>query len=196
MSLVDKLLNRLSFLLYTLIFTLLFHPALWASESEGEGGYGGIIWGFINLGILIFILYRLGQKPVKDFLRNRRESIRESIEKAQQTKEDVEKRYKEYSEKIANLDAHIEELYRTLREEGEKERKMIIEEAERFAERIKEQAKFAANQEAKKVMEQVRAEVADLIVNEAESVIRKKLNDSDQKRLIEDFVSGIEDRRV
>ena len=195
MNLVDNILNKLVFLSYTLIFTLLLSPTLWAAESESEGGYGGVIWGFINLGILIFLLYRLGRKPVKDFLRNRRESIKESIEKAQQTKEEVEKRYKEYSEKIANLDAHIEELHRALREEGEKEREMIIEEAERFAERIKEQAKFAANQEAKKVMEQVRAEVAELIVKEAESVIRKKLNDSDQRRLIEDFVSGIEDRQ-
>ncbi len=195
MSFVDKILNKLVFLSYTLIFTLFFSPTLWAAESEGEGGYGGIIWGFINLGILIFILYRLGRKPVKDFLRNRRESIKESIEKAQETKEEVEKRYKEYSEKIANLGTQIEELHRALREEGEKEREMMIEEAERFAERIKEQAKFAANQEAKKVMEQVRAEVAEIIVSEAESVIRKKLNDSDQRRLIEDFVSGIEDRQ-
>ena len=71
---------------------------------------------------------------------------------------------------------------------GEKER--IIAEAERGAEKIKEQARVSAEQEIKKANEYIKREVARLAVGMAGEVL-KRVKPSDQERLIDESLKTI-----
>ncbi len=180
---------------YTILSFFLLTGEAFAAEGGG-GGLGEIVWRTINLAILILLLYWFGRNMVGGFFRERRERIRKSIEEAEQARAEAERKHREYSKRLANIEKQIEAIHAELREEGERERDKIIEEATRFAERIKEQAKLAAEQEAKKVMERVRGEVADLLVGLAEERLEKELTEEDQKRLVEDFLKRVELKRT
>ncbi len=79
-----------------------------------------------------------------------------------------------------------------MREEGERGKKIVIEGAAQFSEKIKEQAKLAAEQEAKKVMEKVKSDVADLITKAAKETLKKDMTEKDQERLIKGFLERLE----
>lgn len=164
-----------------------------AVGSEGGEGttFKGLFLQFINLAILIYIIYRFGADKIKGFLKTRRESIKKEIDEAQRAREEAENKYREYSQRLANIQEKIDSLFKELEEEGKKERDMIISEAVRFSERIKEQARLAAQQEAKKVMEEVKAEIAELLTRRAEEAIRKGLKDEDQERLVNTFLNKL-----
>ncbi len=174
-----------------LLFQILGGEAL-AVEGVGGGGWSAIFWKVVNLTILILLLYWFGKERIGQFFRGRRESIRKGIEEAERAKEEAERRHREYSQRLSNIERQIEAIHRELREEGEKERERIIEEAMRFAERIKAQAKVAAEQEAKKVMERVRGEVADLLVGLAEERLQRELTEGDQRRLVDEFIKRVD----
>lgn len=183
------------FLLIILLFQISAGEVLAASGGEG-GGWGGIFWKAVNLAILLLLLYWFGKERVGEFFKGRKESIRRSIEEAEKAREEAERKHREYSKRLSNIEKQIEAIHRELREEGEKERDRIIEGAMKFAERIKEQAKVAAEQEAKKVMERVKGEVADLLVGLAEETLHKELTKEDQKRLVDDFLKRVELKRL
>ena len=184
-------------LLFVIVFILLvcFFSQTWAWGSEngkGAAGPASLLFNFINLAILIYLIYHFGANPIKEFFKKRRESIAQPIEEAQKIKADAKSKHREYSERLSSINERIDKLFADMREEGERGKKIVIEGAAQFSEKIKEQAKLAAEQEAKKVMEKVKSDVADLITKAAEETLKKDMTEKDQERLIKGFLERLE----
>ncbi|MGH7330421.1 MAG: ATP synthase F0 subunit B, partial [Polyangiaceae bacterium] len=62
----------------------------------------------LNFGILVFLYWRLGKKPIKDALKDRRASIAKEIEEAQKMKKEAKQRAKKYQAKLEGLDQELE----------------------------------------------------------------------------------------
>ena len=124
-------------------------------------------------------------------LAERREGIRKAMDEAKVARESAERKSAEYDGKLKLLDSRVEEIYRELREEGEGEKERIIAEAERGAEKIKEQARVSAEQEIKKANEYIKREVARLAVGMAGEVLKREVKPSDQERLIDESLKTI-----
>ncbi|MDP2993281.1 MAG: ATP synthase F0 subunit B, partial [Deltaproteobacteria bacterium] len=76
-------------------------------------------------------------------------------------------------------------------EQGEAEKKRIIEDAEKAAESIRKQAQFAVEQEMKRAKRALSAEAAELSVKLAEDIIKKNLNESDHRKLINEYIAKV-----
>jgi F-type H+-transporting ATPase subunit b len=165
-------------------------------EGGGDGGEhgaeeGGSIWKIINFIILVVGIYIVWIKFIKGMLAERREGIRKAMDEAKVARDDAERKRAEYEGKLKLLDSRVEEIYRELREEGEGEKERIIAEAERGAEKIKEQARVSAEQEIKKANEYIKREVARLAVGMAGEVLKREVKPSDQERLIDESLKTI-----
>ncbi len=185
------------------LFLALIGFDAWASEDGGHGGESWLSSSFIfkvaNFVILIALLYWLLAKQASKFFTGRKESIRQALEEAKNNKEEAERRYKEFSGKLASLEEKAKEIAKDLREEGEKEKEIIINEAQEVAKKILEQAEITASQEIKKAIQDLREEAANLIISLAEETIKKEISGEDQERLIKDYVdklSGFEGTMV
>ena len=183
------LLNCLLPAVYCLLF--IASPVL-AAEEGGHGGESGMVWRIVNFAILALALFlMLRYLKVKDFFADRKKSIRTELEEAKKAKEEAEKKVKEFELKFSFLGKRIEEIYQEIREEGEIEKKRIIEEAVKISDRIQEQARLAAEQEIKKAMEEIKGEIAKVAVEMAEEILRGELSAADHERLIKEYLEKV-----
>ena len=136
---------------------------------------------FLLLILLTFVLY----KPITKTLDERAAKIKESLEKAEQIKQES---------------VRAEESVKAQVEAGRKEGQAIIAQATQNGERVKEEAKAEARKEAEAVIlkaqaqiesdrddafNKLRREFADLAVLAAEKVIEQSLDKKAHEKLIE-----------
>jgi F-type H+-transporting ATPase subunit b len=138
----------------------------------------------ILFGLLSLFLY----KPVLKMLDERQARIKESMEQAEQIRQQTARSEEE-------IKAHLE----TARKEGQS----IIAQATQMGERLKEEAKESARQEAEsviakarteiqrdrdKTIEELREEFADIAILAAEKVINETLDKKKHRKLIEEVL--------
>ena len=143
--------------------------------------FGLLVWMTLIFGIVFFVLAKWGFPMITDSVQKRADRINESIAKA-----------REAEERLRNLSSEQEALI----EKARKEQAAILKEAAASRDAMIEQAKVQARDEAAKILDQartqiaaekesalrdVRKEVAVLSVAVAEKVLRKDL-DSDPGR--------------
>lgn len=175
---------------YCLLFSVV-SPAVSAEEGGHDSG-SGMIWRIVNFALLAAAIFFIARYfKLKDFFASKRESIKAELEQAKMARQEAEKKVKEFELKLSLLDKKIEEIYKEIRSEGEIEKKRIIEEAVKLAERIKEQARLAAEQEIKKAKEEIKGEFAKAAVDMAEEILRSELTAADHERLIKEYLDKV-----
>ncbi len=147
-----------------------------------------IVFKFVNFGILVAILVKFGGKPLKNFLMNRHNTIKEKIEEASKLLAEAEILKQEYEGKLARLDGDIEVFKKTIIGDMEKEKTKIIEEAAQVAAKIKEQALLTYEQELREVKDKIKADIAELTIKKAEQLIVEKISKSDHEKMVDDFI--------
>jgi F-type H+-transporting ATPase subunit b len=166
----------------------------WASGEGGEHAtdhkaelidFG---WRVGNFLILLFILYKLMWKKMKSFFAGRREGIKASLEEAEVVKADAEKKFKEYDEKIKKAEEEIQGISAMIKAQGEEEKKRIISDAGRTAEKMKEDAKARMEQELKKAKNELRLEASELAVQMAEDILKKKVTKEDHESMVREYL--------
>ena len=182
----------------TFAFCLLpFAFASYALGSSGgeEGGqaslWKGYMWQIINFGILVFILFKFGKKPIQNFLQKRTELIEKTLNEAKEAKEAATKALKEVEERLKVKDSEIEAIMSAAKKSGEHERDSIIEESARLKEKILEQAKTNIDFELKHAKEVLKAEAVELAMELAEKKLKDKLTKDEQEKLLEDSLMKI-----
>ena len=136
------------------------------------------------LGVLVLFLY----KPITKMLDQRSQRIKESMEQAEQIKE-----------RMAQTEAEVKAQVESARKEGQ----AIIGQASQIGDRLKEEARREARQEAEalvararseisrergEVIDQLRHEFADIAIQAAEKVINQTLDKRAHQRLIEEVL--------
>jgi F-type H+-transporting ATPase subunit b len=173
------------------------------ASSGAEGGHGGaggslspaklkdLLWRTLNFAILIIVLVKVLSKPIANGLRARQQSIREQFTDLEARKAEADKTYKTYEEKLAAIDQEVNEIIQSAIAQGEAEKERIIDEANRAAADIKRQAEMAIQHELAEAKMRLREQVANQAVVMAEELIRKNLQQADQVKLIEDYLSKV-----
>lgn len=172
-------------------------------EGHGAGAHGGheghdtsINWvemsgSLVNFGIWLALLFFMLRKPLSEFLRNRRASVVEGMEEAKRVKEEAEAKYKEYSERIENLDAELERLREEMRRAGQEERERIVAAANEKAAKMRAEASFLVEQQMKQLRMDLTREAIEAAVRTAEELLTKQTSAADQERLANDYLATL-----
>ena len=184
--------------LLVVVSVLFAFGSVWAS-SEGGEHEGGLIknkpldllYRTINFGVLAFILIFLLRKPVPKVLASRRQGIKDQLDDLERQKQEAERQLAEYKQKFARLDEEVEKIVAEYIRDGEAVKANIIEEAKAAAEKLQEQAKKNVAHEFQKAKQQLKAEMAEQAVAMAEELIKKYINDEDQKRIIDEYLTKV-----
>jgi len=142
----------------------------------------------INFGLLFGLLSLLLYKPMRRMLDQRSAKIKESMEQADQIKE-----------QLAKAEEQVKAQLNTARKEGQN----ILAQAAQLGERFKEEAKVEARKEAENIVAKARTEIererdkaigdvrrefVDLTIKAAEKVVKETLDKEKHRRLIEDVL--------
>lgn len=153
-------------------------------RPEKNGPFGFMVLNFV---LLIYLLVKLGKKPVTEYLDKRHTSIRDNLTEAQELRRQAKEKLEQIEAKIANLDAEIAEIKQHVADDAEEEKQRIIAAAEQEAERIVQNAEKTLDKELDRARRRLEAEAVDAALGAAEKLIKQKITDKDRKQLNEEY---------
>jgi len=153
---------------------------------------GLMVWTLIAFGLTFFVLKRYIFGPVQKAIDERRERVRQSLAEADRARAEARRLLEEHRELRAGARREAEEILAEARRVAESMRERVREETEADRQRRLEETRRQIEAETQRALEQIRAEVADLALVAAEKVTRKSLDDSDQRRLIEEAIRELD----
>lgn len=152
----------------------------------------GTHWRIFNFILFVGLLFFLLRKAVAEFWQNRAQTIVLDMEEASRARKEAGKKVFDLEARIARLDHEAQELVNAFREQGELEKKRIIEKATADALQLTEDAKRVMEQEVTKSKEQLKHQAIQLSVEIAERLLKEKLTATDQQKLRTDFLKHLE----
>lgn len=176
-------------------FFLLVVSELWASSAAGVEEHAAsvteLVFPLINFLIFLYLVRRFALPLVKGYLRSRREEIVAVLGEADESRRSAEAFVRDYRARLARIAEETTKIREELRVDGEREKGRLLSEAEELATKIKVDADFLAGQEVKLARQKLREEIARLAKEAAQKLIQAHLAPADQKRLVEEFLSGV-----
>jgi len=166
------------------------------ASSGGEGGGGhdsqkviSFGWRLLSFVVLAALLYKYTAKGIKGFFAEERQVIVDSLREAEAAREEAKQKLLECNEKMERATSEIGEIANMIRAQGEAEKEKIVEDAKKSADKMKEDAEARIEQEFKKAVSQLRIEAAEMSIQMAEDILRKKITKEDHEIMVKDFLA-------
>ena len=153
---------------------------------------GLMIWTIVCFLIALFVLKRYAFGPIQHTIDQRRERIRQSLEEADNAREEARRLLEEHRKLLAGARSDADEILAEARRIAEANERRMKEELEADRQRRLEETRKQIEAETRRALEQIRLEVVDLSLLAATKVTRKSLDDADHRRLIEEAVGELD----
>jgi F-type H+-transporting ATPase subunit b len=157
---------------------------LWRAPGEPPPFLASLI----NFGILVLVVNRYGRKALANGLVKRKEGITREIDEATRMRKSAEERLEQYEAKLAKISDELERVRREFREQGERDKERIIQEAKERRERMRKDTEFVLLQEAKQIRHELLAEVVAQATRVATEILSKNTTLGDHDRFAEAFL--------
>ena len=166
-----------------------------ATEEGPPFNWKNVVYQALNLLILLLVLVYYLKQPIKNFLIERRGILGNEIDDAEKALAEAKRIRDEYEGKLGNIENEIKSLRESIRRQGEIEREEILKQARVASEKMKKEATETIKLETAKAHRDIRTKAVAIAIDIAEDLIRKGMTESDKGRLIEDFVSRIDEEK-
>jgi len=157
------------------------------------GGFGVNLIAFlsqlVSFGIVFLLLWRWGLPAILSTMEKRQAVIREGVENAEKAKRDLEEATRRADELMLEARRQAQDTIAQAAKAAEGEANRIREDAHAQAEQISKQQVARIQQEAARAYADLNRLVVNLSINAASKVISKSVDSSDNRRLVEEFVS-------
>ncbi len=185
--------KRVHLIAWTVAFATLCAATAFAAGSGGEHElpWTNFILRWINFFIFVGLIWWLAGKKIKDFFVGRTKGIKKDLEDLDQRRVDAEKKLQEVEKSIANIEQEKESILVSAREEGEAVKESIIAKANESAEKIRAQARLSAEHETQAAVNELRAEMADMVVAAATKILQEKLDQQQHEKLVDEYIKKV-----
>ncbi|ROT00277.1 F0F1 ATP synthase subunit B [Duncaniella muris] len=155
--------------------------------------FGLIFWMFVSFAILFFVLWKWGWPAIMKGVSDRADLIDKGVEYAQNAKQQLDHAREEADKYIADARRQQADMLR----EADKMKTQIIEEARSAAQteakKVMDAAKVSIEQERKQAEQQFRNEVSSFALDIAQKVVRNQMKDEKaQKQLVSSLLDEME----
>ena len=181
----------------TLANILVLAQAEAGHEEEGgsflvEPGLGLMIWTLIAFLATFFILKKYAYPRIQEALEKRANAVAESIDAAKRTRDEADDLLQEYRERLREAREQADDIVARARQSSERFADESKAEAKHQREEMMAQTRRDIEQETRRALAEIRREVADLTIAATEKVMRKSLDQDDQKRLVEEALQEVD----
>ena len=177
---------------------LLYSAAVFASGGGGgEHAEQVSVWHDIdtykvlNFGILAIFLFFVAKKPVKEFFTSRIKGIENELADLEQKKEEAEKKIAKFEAKLKDLDEESKKIVDAYIKQGEEAKKRILVQAEEEATKLEDMAKRSIDLEFKTAKAELKKEIVEKAIVEAEKLIQSSISADDQARLVDEYLEKV-----
>src|SRR4051795_8898134 len=167
-----------------------------SSDSGGsflvKPGVGLMIWTLVVFGLAMWLLAKLAFPRISEALDKRQRAIEESIDAAERTKTEAEQLLAEYRERLTEARQQADEIVGRAKKAADVHEREALEHSKEARDEMLEQTRRDIEAETRRAIQEIRREVADLTVLATEKVTRKSLDESDQRRLVEEALNELD----
>ena len=181
--------NKLKYFVYITIFNNLF--------AAGGGSWindwlmpntGLTLWTIATFLVLLFVLKWKAWGPLMDALDSRAKQIEESLSKAEKVTADAEVQAEKNEKVLQEARNEAQEIVSKAREAGDKLKQKLETDGKEQYDSMLNKAKEQINAEKQKALNEIKSTVVDIALKASEKVIKRNLNNDDNKKMIEDTV--------
>ena len=156
---------------------------------------GLYIWTIATFLILLWLLAKFAWRPLLAALEQRQETIRKSLDDAQQAKQDLERLNAESRKILAEARVQAESILSQTRTDASRLRDELKQNAQSEAAGVIKNAERQIEMETARAIQQIRNEAVDISIAIASKVLERNVTREDNERLIEETFKQIESRR-
>jgi len=156
---------------------------------------GLYIWTIATFLILLWLLAKFAWRPLLAALEQRQDTIRKSLDDAQQAKQDLERLNAESRKILNEARVQAEHILSQTRTDASRLRDELKQKAQSEAAGVIKNAERQIEMETQRALQQIRNEAVDLSVAIASKVLERNVTKEDNERLIEETFKQIEARR-
>jgi F-type H+-transporting ATPase subunit b len=175
-----------------------FNLVLLFSGGEGHKEFGLltvnpglIIWTIIIFVLVLLVLRKFAWKPLLKALNNREDTIREALDNAERLNKEAKELMEQNKKNLDEATKQSMKIINEAKDTAKKEKDGIISKAGEEANKLLVRAKQDIENEKESAIEQMRDQISDLVIKTAEKIINENLDDSKQKKIINDFLSRV-----
>src|SRR5436190_4678320 len=154
--------------------------------------FGLMFWTIVSFLIVLVVLKKYAFGPIQAALDERRNAITADIEAAQSAREEAQTALAEYRQALADSRKEATKIVDDARRVSEEQRKKDIAELEAEKTRLLQRAKDEINAETRSSLQTIKAQLAELTVATAEKVVRTRLDEEEQRRLIDEALADVD----
>jgi F-type H+-transporting ATPase subunit b len=152
---------------------------------------GTIFWTTLTFLLLLFVLTKVGWKPILSMLDEREKKINESLELAEQAKIASQKTLAEQTQILDAARKESQEIMARNRKAAETTKDEILKKANAEAEQLIAKAKREIDLSRDKAMEDIRDLAVELSMNATAKLIGKSLDAKDHQSLIDESLEKL-----
>jgi F-type H+-transporting ATPase subunit b len=150
-----------------------------------------VLYQAINFIVLMVILGYLFNRFLRPFMHKRAEEIKKSFESIENQKKDLDVLKQNYTDQVKDIKEKAKLEIEKAMEEGNRMREDIVAQAEKESVTLIEKAKKEIDHEKDKAVMEIQKEVATLAIMAAKQVIKKQMDETTNRDLVEDFLAEI-----
>lgn len=139
----------------------------------------------VNFIIVLLVLYKFAYKPVLKTLNDRTRKIEKGLKDSKEASEKLEEITLQEKEVLTVAKKEAQEIIKKSREDAIRISADILDQAKEQNKKMIEDAKENIDQEKTKMLSEVRAEIANLVIAATEKIIYEKLDSQKDKEIIE-----------
>jgi F-type H+-transporting ATPase subunit b len=153
---------------------------------------GIMIWTIVVFVISLSILRKWVFPLIGEALDKRAKTIEGEIDSAERTRKEADELLGEYRERLKEARAQSEEILQRARQTAEAHEHEARDRGQEILAEAAKRAEREIDAATKRALDDIRREVADLTIMATEKVVRKTLDDADQRRLVEEALSEMD----
>jgi len=141
--------------------------------------------------LMVWILRRFAWGPLLALLDARRNAIAGEFKEAERLKAEAEESKARFEQEMRSIDAHARQKLNEAVTEGQKVAAEIKSQAQQEAQARLQRAEDEIEREREKAKETLKEQVIHLSMRTAEKILRQKLDDPAQRKLVAEFVDEV-----
>jgi len=164
--------------------------------ASAPGGFLSIdttlLWAtMVVFALFAWILGKFAWGPLLKFVDDREKTIREQVDSAQLAAAEAKELLAKHQEILKGAGREREEILQKALKEAEQVRGELVTKARADADQVLARAREQMGREKDQVLAELRAQVADIAVEAASRIVKSSLDDTTQRKLVDDYIKEL-----
>lgn len=149
----------------------------------------------INLGIVVFVLWKFAVKPLTKLMEKRSKDIEQSLKDAKKIEENLAKSEAEKENKLKQARKEAQVIIEKANQQGDMQSKQMIEETRTEVQNMIATTKDQIAQEKQKMLKEARSDLGSLVIDATKKILEKTGGKEIDEKIVADSLHHLQNKK-